>query len=139
MPNKLLKTCRRELDLSNCGFDNDYADSMVRSQWQSRSTNRIYLLYRWMVAIFLVAVVIESVVPFQKYGISIRFFLIYFTNWGILMNMTVGVMGAILVTVWHFHTDFQGTHLVNSAVLPLIKMTIFLHFFFSSRKCSITK
>lgn len=25
-----------------------------------------------------------------------------------MINMVVGVMGAILVTIWHFHEDFKG-------------------------------
>lgn len=112
MPNKFIQTCRRELDMGNCGFDNDYADSMVRSQWQSRSTNCIYLLYRWLVAIFFTYVVISSMVTFaETHGIG--FFFIYFTNWGIMINMAVGLMGALIVTIWHFNTDFKGESLAT--------------------------
>lgn len=93
----------------NCGFDNDPVDSMVRSQWQTRSKSNIYLAYRWLVAIFVVYVVIDSLynhVASRKHALSL--FFIYLTHWGILINMIVGVYGAILVTIWHFHSDFKG-------------------------------
>lgn len=107
MPKTLLKSCRRELKLNNCGFDHDPADSIVRSQWQSRSKNNFYLLYRWLVAIFVVFVVFYAFYDHrQKY--SIGHFFIYLTHQGIIVNMIVGVMGAILVTMWHFHADFKG-------------------------------
>lgn len=107
MPNRFIKTCRKELDLYNCGFDHDYADSMVRSQWQARSRNNMYLLYRWLVAIFVLIIVLYSFVD-NAIKRDIGTFFIYFTHWGIMINMVVGVMGAILVTVWHFHDDFKG-------------------------------
>lgn len=108
MPNKMIKTYRKELKLTNCGFDND-PELMVRSQWQSRSKNNFYLLYRWLVAVFVTAVVIISMhsdIKMNRFG---QFF-IYLTHWGILLNMVVGVLGAVLVTIWHFHTNFQGTY-----------------------------
>lgn len=107
MPNRFIKTCRNELDLYNCGFDHDYADSMVRSQWQARSRNNMYLLYRWLVAIFVLIIVLYSFVD-NAIKRDIGTFFIYFTHWGIMINMVVGVMGAILVTIWHFHDDFKG-------------------------------
>lgn len=110
MPKRLLKTCRRELKLNNCGFDHDPADSMVRSQWQSRSKNNLYLLYRWLVAIFVVFVVAYAIYDHVQH-FHIGYFFIYLTHWGVMINMIVGVMGAILVTIWHFHTDFKGKFL----------------------------
>lgn len=107
MPKRLLKSCRRELKLNNCGFDHDPADSIVRSQWQSRSKNNFYLFYRWMVAAFVVFVVAWAMYDhLQKY--SFGHFFIYLTHQGVIVNMIVGIMGAVLVTMWHFHADFKG-------------------------------
>lgn len=107
MPRRLATTCNRELEVANCSLDHDYADSIVRSQWQSRSRNNYYMLYRWLVATFVTFVVLYSFIDsILKHFVG--YFFIYFTHWGILINMVVGLMGAILVTVWHFHDDFHG-------------------------------
>lgn len=107
MPKRLLKSCKRELKLNNCGFDHDPAESIVRSQWQSRSKNNFYLLYRWLVAVFVVFVVCVAIYDhLQKYRFEL--FFIYLTHQGVIINMIVGIMGAILVTMWHYHADFKG-------------------------------
>lgn len=102
-----IKVIKRELKFSNCGFDHDPVDSMVRSQWQSTSKNCFYLAYRWLVAIIVVAIVIIALQSHLKNS-NIDTFFIYLTRWGILLNMMVGIFGAILVTFWHFHLDFQS-------------------------------
>lgn len=108
MTTKMMNTYKRELSLSNCGFDHDPADAIVRSQWQSTSHNNWYLLYRWLVAGFVFSVVIVSMCSHIAKGHPLGLFFIYLTHWGIMLNMIVGIFGAVLVTVWHFHTDFQG-------------------------------
>lgn len=101
------KVLKKELGLENCGFEHDPVDSVVRSQWQSTSHSMVYLIYRWLVAIFVVAVVVIALEGhLQRFGFGT--FLIYLTRWGIIINMVVGVYGAILVTIWHFHTEQQG-------------------------------
>lgn len=107
MVQKMIKTYKRELKSSNCGLHHDEIDSMVRSQWQSRSKNYLYLVYRWMVAIFfIVAITISIQAHLEKSSFGL--FFIYLTRWGLLLNTIVGIYGAVLVTVWHFHTDFNG-------------------------------
>lgn len=107
MVKKMIKTYKKELKQSNCGFDHDPVDSMVRSQWQTSSRNNFYLAYRWLVAIFVTVVVIISMSSHvEKFPFGL--FFIYLTHWGILINMLVGIFGAILVTIWHFHSDFKG-------------------------------
>lgn len=83
-------------------------DYQIRSQWQLRSKNRLYLAYRWLAASFLLAVVIVSM-HYNSGELSNGVYFIYFSRWGILMNLIVGIYGAILVTIWHFHTEFQGS------------------------------
>lgn len=109
------KVVERELRLDNCGFSHDPVDSLVRSQWQSTSKCTLYLIYRWLVAVFVVAVVIIALYAhLQKYTIGT--FFVYLTRWGITMNMIVGVYGAVLVTVWHFHTQYQGISICSSHI-----------------------
>lgn len=107
MANKIVKTYKKEFQLNNCGFDLDQVDSIVRSQWQSRSKNCLYLAYRWFVAAFVITTVIVSVNGHLRRA-SFDLFFIYLTHWGLMINMIVGIYGAVLVTFWHFHTDFQG-------------------------------
>lgn len=102
-----MRAYKKELRLSNCGFDHEPIDSMVRSQWQSRSKNGLYLAYRWAVAVFFVVALIISIhTHLQK--ASLGFYFIFLTRWGLLLNTIVGIYGAVLVTAWHFHADFQG-------------------------------
>lgn len=113
MTSKFVKTYKSEFSSSNCGFDHDPIESIVRSQWQSRSQNYLYLLYRWIVAIVATASVIVSFVAHtERYSVAL--FFIYLTHWGILVNMIVAIYGAILVTFWHFHNDFKGMLFVIS-------------------------
>lgn len=130
----MIKTYKKELKLSNCGFDHDPVDSMVRSQWQSRSKNNFFLAYRWLVAIFTVAVVIVSMYAHVE-KFSFGLFFIYLTHWGILINMVVGVFGAILVTIWHFHSDFKG-NLMNDNICSIMICRHYSLIFFINRKCS---
>lgn len=102
---RLITAYRREVTLENCGFECIDPECLVRSQWQSRSKNSIYLVYRWCVAVFVVAVVIVSMI-YNEDELRRGIFFAYLTRWGILTNMIVGVLGAVLVTIWHFHTDF---------------------------------
>lgn len=105
-----LKVLKQELALTNCGIDHDPADAIVRSQWQRTSKSNNYLIYRWLVAAFVIAVeIIALYFHLQKRDISL--FFIYLTRWGITINMIVGILGAILVTIWHYHADFNGTFL----------------------------
>lgn len=123
LPSKIIKTYKKELKLSNCGFNHDPVESMVRSQWQSRSKNNIYLAYRMIVAIFVTAVVINSIYShLTKYQLGT--FFIYLTHWGIMINMLTGIYGAILVTVWHFHTDYSGNVLYIVLIRQIQSWTI---------------
>lgn len=140
MPQRIVKVYKKELKISNCGFNHDPAEVIVRSQvnlsklftgimwnfglnglknkntltffliflqWQSRSKNNVYLVYRWLVAIFTTLVVIDSLLKVKSWR-DFGIFCIYLTHWGIVMNMITGIMGAVLVTVWHFHSEYSG-------------------------------
>lgn len=108
------ETIEKELKLHSCGFEHAPVDSVVRSQWHPKSKSVIYLIYRWLFAVFVVAVVIIALEHhLGKYTIGT--FFIYLTCWGIAANMVVGVYSAVLVTIWNFNTAYRG----NSLLLPI--------------------
>lgn len=78
-------------------------------QWQSRTKSIVYLIYRWLIALFFTAVVIDSMLEKEE-GSSTNFWLyfIYLTNWGVMLCMFTNLLGAILVTTWHFHPEYAG-------------------------------
>ncbi|XP_055303658.1 protein rolling stone-like [Sitodiplosis mosellana] len=125
MPFKTLqKVIVNELRLSNCGFDHDTVDSFVRSQWQSKAKNAYYLIYRWLVAVVLVATVIISLYSHLQES-SFSLFFIYLTRWGIILNMIVGILGAVLVTNWHI--GYHETILYNKKTPTSFKIYWALH------------
>lgn len=77
-------------------------------QWQSCAKSMAYLFYRWFMALFFVGVVIVSMWPDPNDEYSYWLYLIYMTNWGIWMCMMTNLMGAILVTIWHYHPEYAG-------------------------------
>lgn len=123
MTNKFLRTYKKEFASSNCGFDHEPVESIVRSQWQSRSQSYLYLLYRWIVAIVAtVSVIISFAAHVERYSVGL--FFIYLTHWGILINMIVALYGAILVTFWHFHAGFKGMHFARCIYICTIHSTV---------------
>lgn len=126
MVKKIIRAHKKEFKMDKCGFDHDQVDTMVRSQWQTRSKSNIYLAYRIAVAIFTTYVVIDSIINHtSKYELG-KFF-IYLTHWGILINMITGIMGAVLVTIWHFHSDYAGELLfLFSSFRSIILIRIFM-------------
>lgn len=105
-----INTCKTELKLNNCGFDHDPADAMVRSQWQRQSKSVIYLLYRWIVGVFVIVIVAISLTEHLQEANAFGLYFIYLTHWGILLNMIVGILGVVLVTIWHFQSTFRGNN-----------------------------
>lgn len=98
---------KHELTLYNCGFNHD-PETIVRSQWQLKSKSKVYLIYRWLVAGFVVAAIAVSMYQNAE-ELKVGTYFIYLTHWAISLNMIVGVFGAILVTIWHFNSKFKGT------------------------------
>ncbi|KAH8255521.1 hypothetical protein KR038_004957, partial [Drosophila bunnanda] len=96
---------KKEFQRKSCGFDHDTPDDFVKSQWQTRSKSMAYLFYRWFMALFFVAVVITSMWPEADDESSYWLYFIYMTNWGIWMCMLTNLLGAVLVTVWHYHPE----------------------------------
>lgn len=103
----MFKLYKNEFKLQKCFLEHEPVDVMLRSEWQTTSRNTFYMLYRWFVAAFVITSVCLTMNYFVK-NYTIGAFFIYATNWGLLINMIVGVLGAVLVYKWHFDMDFQG-------------------------------
>ncbi|KAH8410023.1 hypothetical protein KR009_004262, partial [Drosophila setifemur] len=99
---------KKEFQRKSCGFDHDTPDDFVKSQWQTCTKSMAYLFYRWFMALFFMGVVIQSMWPDPDDEYSYWLYFIYMTNWGIWMCMLTNLLGAILVTVWHYHPEYAG-------------------------------
>ncbi|XP_037958319.1 protein rolling stone [Teleopsis dalmanni] len=101
----ILHPVKKEFSTKKCGFDHTPADDFVKSQWQNCSKSNAYLIYRWFIAIFFIGVVLESMINQEDQG-SFWLYFIYMTNWGIILCMLTNLLGAILVTTWHYHPEY---------------------------------
>lgn len=68
-------------------------------QWQSCERSWLFLLYRWIWALFFIAVFLACLILQFCEG---KYF-IFLTNWGIILCMITQLLAAILVTRWHFN------------------------------------
>ncbi|XP_034667925.1 protein rolling stone [Drosophila subobscura] len=102
----IVQPVKKEFARKSCGFDHDTPDDFVKSQWQTCTKSITYLFYRWFMALFFVGVVIESMWPLADDETSYWLYFIYMTNWGIWMCMLTNLLGAILVTIWHYHPEY---------------------------------
>lgn len=93
---------RKEINLRALGFSHDRPQQFVQSQWQrAEGVSVIYLVYRWMFALFFLCVLIYSLYktsqdPFDKYPLAK--WPIYLTHWGYTLCTIQAFIGAGLVT-----------------------------------------
>ncbi|XP_067621784.1 protein rolling stone isoform X3 [Eurosta solidaginis] len=90
--------------------------------WQCRTKSVAYLIYRWLIALFFIAIVIDSMLETEE-GSSTNFWLyfIYMTNWGVMLCMFTNILGAVLVTLWHFHPEYADKLLnLDSLTSPFV-------------------
>ncbi|XP_030377590.1 protein rolling stone [Scaptodrosophila lebanonensis] len=102
----LVHPVKKEFRRKACGFDHEAPDDFVKSQWQTCTKSIAYLVYRWFMALFFLGVVIESMLPVATDKGSYWLYCIYMTNWGIWLCMLTNMLGAILVTIWHYHPEY---------------------------------
>nr|ADG65076.1 hypothetical protein [Drosophila pseudoobscura] len=100
------KSLNEELQRENFGFAYKRVDLFYRSQWQKGVTNALYLLYRWIWALFFLGVHIMCIIMQFCGG---KFF-IYMTNWGYGLCTITMLLAAVQVTCWHY--DLRNTRSV---------------------------
>ncbi|CAD6996701.1 unnamed protein product [Ceratitis capitata] len=77
------------------------AEDFVRSQWQKHSRSTCWLIYRWLLAGYFIAVVCDAMSKFLFDGKGF----IYLTSWGFFLCMFTSVYGAILVSLYYWRPD----------------------------------
>ncbi|XP_017154088.1 protein rolling stone [Drosophila miranda] len=97
------KSFNKELQRENFGFAYKRVHLFYRSQWQKDDTNSLYLLYRWIWALFFLGVYIMCIIVQFCDG---KFF-IYMTNWGYGLCTITMLIAAVQVTCWHY--DLRNT------------------------------
>ncbi|KAM8715023.1 hypothetical protein ACLKA7_002125 [Drosophila subpalustris] len=107
---KFGKGLNQELQKQNFGFEYNHVHLFYKSLWQKNEVSSLYLLYRWTIALFFLAVYITCIIVQFCDG---KFF-IYMTNWGFGLITITMLISAVHVTRWHF--DLQNVRsLVNEA------------------------
>ncbi|KAG5670109.1 hypothetical protein PVAND_000392 [Polypedilum vanderplanki] len=84
-----------------CGFTHENPEVFVMSQWQNKPKSIIYLMYRWVFAIFFIFVLCYSMISSVEDD-SINYWFIYLTNIGLLICTIYSVYAAIFVSIVHF-------------------------------------
>lgn len=87
--------------INTCGFGHDNPDVFAMSQWQNKPKSIIYLMYRWVFAVFFVCVLVYSMLSSVQ-DWTIGYWFIYLTNIGLLICSIYSVCAAIFVSVYHF-------------------------------------
>lgn len=100
-------TAKKKFRLSNCFYEMEPVDVIVRSQWQTKSRSFAYLVYRKLFAIILQVELYYSIYRYAESS-SFRHYFIYLTHWGVILNTIVGILGATLVSVWYQNDEYQG-------------------------------
>uniref|UniRef100_A0A0K8TRE5 Putative conserved plasma membrane protein n=1 Tax=Tabanus bromius TaxID=304241 RepID=A0A0K8TRE5_TABBR len=111
---KILHSFTKEFKRDNCGFSHSPPDDLVKSQWQKRTSSIFYVIYRWILALFFTGATITAIVNSKTWH-----FIIYLTNWGILLCFFTCMLGAILVTIWHFHPEYSD-RVAESKEMPSV-------------------
>jgi len=72
-----------------------------KSQWQRGDKSLNYLIYRWIVAVYFIAITLVFITISAIDG-AIGFYFIYLSNWEILLCMFTSTLSAIIVTLNFF-------------------------------------
>lgn len=101
--NKLLKFHFLFSDLAFVNFTTNKIDF----QWQNNSNGCLnYLIYGWILATYFNFVFILSIYTANE-CIQLDFYLIYLTNWNVMLNALSSLFGAILITLHYNNKLFS--------------------------------
>jgi hypothetical protein len=85
----------------NFSLNFENPENFFTSQWQKEDKSLIYVIYRWIVAIFFTSSVIFCLVSKIKQGHGLHY-LIYLTNWNLTLSMIMTYICAWLSTKFYF-------------------------------------
>ncbi|KAJ9576028.1 hypothetical protein L9F63_007128, partial [Diploptera punctata] len=125
----LKATWAKEINRRALGFSYDRPQQFVRSQWQrAEGVSIVYLVYRWMFAVFFFTVLIYSIYrisldPSDKYPLAK--WPIYLTHWGYTMCTVQAILAAGLVTQRYIKERATG-FIEDHAHMPRIYKTYWL-------------
>lgn len=79
-------------------------------QWQQKTHNIWFLVYRWALAIFFTGSLMFALINHTMKFSTEKFwyFFIYLTNWGLVLCTVCTLYGAILTTIWHFNKKLRA-------------------------------
>ncbi|XP_012160379.1 protein rolling stone-like [Ceratitis capitata] len=98
---RLCHPLAKEFQLKKFSLAHEPAEDFVRSQWQKHSRSTCWLIYRWLLAGYFIAVVCDAMSKFLFDGKGF----IYLTSWGFFLCMINSVSGAILVSLYYWRPD----------------------------------
>uniref|UniRef100_A0A1B0FKF6 Protein rolling stone n=1 Tax=Glossina morsitans morsitans TaxID=37546 RepID=A0A1B0FKF6_GLOMM len=105
--NHFVYEIKKEFRRKNCGFDHTPSNDFVKSQWQNRSNNIAYLIYRWIVVAFFTTALIVSMIEAASNSALLLLF-IYFTTWSVIQCLLTNLLAAVLATIWHLQPEYAG-------------------------------
>lgn len=95
---KLGQSLKTELSVENFGLECNHVDLFYKSMWQKNEVSTLYLLYRWLLALFFLGVSVSCITLQFSEG---KFF-IYMTNWGYSLATVTMLISAVQTTLWHY-------------------------------------
>lgn len=86
--------------ISNLRLHSEDPTVFVKSQWQKSEKSVIFLIYRWIIAVYFIGIVSYSWSRSIYFG-TFKFWFIYMTSWGIFLCMLTTIYAAVLTTLYH--------------------------------------
>ncbi|KAH8375747.1 hypothetical protein KR093_011635 [Drosophila rubida] len=92
-----------ELKLINVGLTHHTPHDFFRSQWQSEVKSCVFLVYRWILAVFFGTGLCSFLVIYFIRGTVF----IYLTTWGFTLCSLTSISGAIFTSLYHANTELM--------------------------------
>jgi hypothetical protein len=89
-----------ESKTENCEIEKE-VKIYLKSQWQIVDKSLKFVLYRWIFAGFFLFAITMSLLDYYDKE-DIRHWLLYETNWGLVIGLYAGINSAVLVTLDYF-------------------------------------
>lgn len=85
---------------SKIGFHHEKPEVFVTTQWTRDARKSVwFLLFQWLLAAFYIGTISYGFYGFYDY---LGYWLIYLTNWGVVLCTVATTSAAVLTTLYHF-------------------------------------